>query len=138
TLLLIAVVTGCIQVGWQQPYLWPTAILFAALDGWFLRLLIRLIREETRAKRLFEKGRTLPGTVIHCVGYGQPFPPSCWEGTGTSSYAIRLEYAFRTPGGREVVQTEGRLAEDLKGQPLPEPGTPVFVIYLDDEHSEVL
>ena len=28
--------------------------------------------------------------------------------------------------------------EDLKGQPLPVPGTPVLVMYLDDEHYEVL
>jgi hypothetical protein len=112
--------------------------LLAALDGWFLAVVIRFARQEGRAKRLFEKGQMLQGTVVRCAGYDQPFPPSTWEGTGSFVYAIRLEYSFRTPVGREVIRTEGRLAEDMQGQPLPEPGTPVLVMYLDDENYEVL
>jgi hypothetical protein len=129
---------GAVRLGWQAPYLGLTAALFAALDGWFLSVMVRLIRQEGRAKRLFEEGRALRGRVVRFAGFDRPVPPSSWEGTGSCLYAVALEYSFRTPEGREVVRKESRFAEDLKGQPLPVPGTPVLVMYLDDEHYEVL
>src|SRR5262249_47003534 len=97
TLCLVSLVLGGIHVGRQAPYIWPTAILFAALDGWFLCVIVRLDRSEGRAKRLFETGQTLHGSVVRCTGFDQFSAPSSWEATGEYIYSIALEYSFRTP-----------------------------------------
>jgi hypothetical protein len=138
TLCLAGAVSGIVHVGWQAPGLWPTAALLAALDGWFFRVMIRLARAEERAKRLYEQGQTLRGTVVRCFAFDQSIPPSSWEGSPESHPMLALEYSFRTPAGREIVHKEQRFAEDVKGQPLPEPGTPVLFMYLDDAHYEIL
>src|SRR5262245_23179679 len=63
TLCLAGVVNGLIHRGGELPFLWPTAAIFLSLDAWFLRVMIRLARQEAKAKRLFDQGQTLRGSL---------------------------------------------------------------------------
>ncbi len=139
TLCLAGTVNAAIHLGWEGFYAWLMAILLAAVDGSLLWVMIRLVRQENHAKRLFDKGQTLRGGLVSCAGYEQPSPPPSWESSsGSSVYVVSLTYSFRTPDGREIVKREQWCSDERRGKPLPEPGTPVLVQYLDDEQYEML
>lgn len=78
-------------------------------------------------RQLEKEGQLLDGTVIAC-SKGIPLPKDRRQ--------VWLEYRFRTPDGQELHNRgEGSMEDD---DPLPAPGTPIKVLYVNDDFYRVL
>jgi hypothetical protein len=98
---------------------------FAAPGVFGLR---HLIRVRNRARRLARDGQALTGEVRDCTGRKQR----------KGGYIVELRFAFREPGGQDLEAAEEAERRDLLGQPLPLPGTPVVVLFVDEKCYQVL
>ena len=91
---------------------------------------------------LVRKGQLLMGEVTKCEGnldvtktsldstsYGTPL---------RGNYTIELGYAFRTPENKEIVDSIKAKRNDLIDHVLPELGTPIAVLYLNEHRYKVL
>jgi hypothetical protein len=92
-----------------------------ALSAWFWIYKLRKLR------RLETEGHLLEGQVTHCSGV-----------THKSNYEVKLSYCFYTPDERPLRDKTSRIRHDLYLTALPQPGTPVAVLYLDDTNFRVL
>ncbi len=63
------------------------------------------------------RGHTLPGELIGATG----------KVDDDSEYQVTVDYRFLSPDGRFLTGTTTRPRNDLKGQSLPTPGTPLAV-----------
>jgi hypothetical protein len=110
---------------------WPVVgtLLSLAFVGGGVFGLMRSIASLGNDRRLRQSGRQLAGTLIRAKTH---------KG---SKGAISLEarYSFRSPAsGKQIEAKITRPRKDLKDAPLPAPGTPVAVLYVDDECYVVL
>jgi hypothetical protein len=86
------------------------------------------IRRCRREIRLGREGRLLEGRVTRCTGATD----------ADSDFVVELHYRFTAPGGRVIRDRDTACRDDLKDSPLPEPGTPVAVLHLDEKNYKVL
>jgi hypothetical protein len=103
------------------------------------------IRQLTRVKedfRLKRSGRLLIGHINKCTGRlkatSRSFDANNYGGAIRGNFIIDIYYRFRIPNGHEIRKREVRKRNDLINTPLPGPGTPLAVLYLDDKHYQVL
>jgi hypothetical protein len=85
-------------------------------------------RNRKENELLAQEGKILYGAIATCSGIRE-----------RSSYIINVSYSFISPETGEKIR--GRMFKtrnDLRGKPLPEPGTPVAILYRNDEHHEML
>ncbi len=88
-----------------------------------------LVREILRRRRLSREGQRIAGEVISCSGHRD----------SDGDFVLDLRFGFRSPQtGVWVEGKDSQLRKDLEGEPLPSSGTPVHVLYLDDEDYLVL
>ncbi|HEX8202820.1 MAG TPA: hypothetical protein VF590_20250 [Isosphaeraceae bacterium] len=87
-------------------------------------------------RRLLRHGQILEGSLIRCSG-GETYSIA-GESEAVYYYEVKAEYHFTTPRGREVVGKETGSRCDLRDCPLPPPGNPVLILYLDDSHYRLL
>jgi hypothetical protein len=88
-----------------------------------------LVREVLRRHKLARDGQKITGEIVHCSG-GR-------DSDGDFELAVR--FGFRSPqSGARIEDKDSQIRKDLKDKPLPPPGTPVQVLYLDDESYMVL
>jgi hypothetical protein len=76
-------------------------------------------------RRLVNEGQILTGTLVACRD--EPFSASEHE---TAVFRVEVDYAFTTPRGQELVDHDEAVRDDLGT--LPEPGTPVRVLFLNE------
>ena len=67
----------------------------------------------------------------------------CWEnvkqGKLRKSYTLGVRYRFVSPlSGSEIVGQETLESNTSRGEPLPQPGTPARVVYLDDKNFKLI
>lgn len=86
------------------------------------------LRSYYRAKLLRDHGRILSGRIISCSGGSDA------EGT----FGIEIHYAFVNPEGNIVEGKEATDREDLRGQLLPEVGTPLAILYASNKNFALL
>ncbi len=80
-----------------------------------------------RFRRLRQTHRVITGEIIESDG-------ALYTGYGESSaYHIMVRYQFQSPSGATLAGRQQRRREDLRGQPIPPSGTPVRVLYADDD-----
>jgi hypothetical protein len=53
-------------------------------------------------------------------------------------HCLRAKFQLTTPAGRFLQKEQRATRNDLKDQPLPQPGTPVVVMYLNDGNYRAL
>jgi hypothetical protein len=98
--------------------------LAAAVWGLRLRNFVRLSRD----------GRVIPGAVMKATA----------RHSKDGDYTVTVWYSFVSPVGNKVVGKNSMLRSDVRAEPhrgfrtLPEPGTSVAVIYVDDKHFRML
>ena len=82
--------------------------------------------------QLGQEGILLSGSLYSATGR--------WlKGIGKSRYGIDLVYRFPVPGIDRVVRNyETVVRNDLRFSRLPDPGTPIFVIFLDKNNYQLL
>ncbi|MFN8452350.1 MAG: toll/interleukin-1 receptor domain-containing protein [Anaerolineae bacterium] len=90
---------------------------------------VRRLRTE---RRFMHRSKILPGEVVWC-----------WEnvkqGKLRKSYTLGVRYRFVSPlSGSEIVGQETLESNTSRGEPLPQPGTPARVVYLDDKNFKLI
>ncbi len=85
------------------------------------------IKKNRRYQQLGREGRMVTGEVLRSEGHKDE-----------DGYIVTMHYCFQSPSGRPLLGKVSRTRNDLKRKPLPEPGTPLVVLYLDDTSYELL
>jgi hypothetical protein len=96
----------------------PGVTALMAFTVWFGTALLPLLRLRRNP------GKVLLGEILECKGK--------WD--AGDDYQVSLRIRFTTPEGKPIeswMQPSHR--DDLHGKPLPAPGTPVQVYYLDEQ-----
>jgi hypothetical protein len=87
------------------------------------------LRKLRRRRRLAREGGLTDGELVYCSGYED----------SDGDFHLKTQIRFRSPQtGVWLRETYSPLRNDLKGKPLPRPGTPIHVIYIDDNTFEAL
>ena len=82
-------------------------------------------------QRMVDEGRVLPGAVIDCAAR-QETTTEAALGEVTRTYVVSVDYHFAPPAGDSVTDHDEHDRPDLRRAELPNAGTPVRVLYLDD------
>jgi hypothetical protein len=102
----------------------PLPLIFAGY------LTFILTREHKQARLLADKGQVVEGQLTSFEVLAET----------DTRYRVTLDYEFTSPETDKTLA--GNVAPtnrpELKDAPRPEPGTPVAVLYLDDEHYRLL
>lgn len=77
---------------------------------------------------LEEHGRVLEGEVLECTG----------GVAQRKRFLVTVRYGFEAPGGRELSDEARHVRNDLRAARLPEPGTPVAILYYDEGNYRLL
>lgn len=87
------------------------------------------VREILMRRRLAREGQRLGGEVIRCFGHKD----------SDGDFVVEVRFGFRSPqSGMWIEDKDSQIRKDLSAELLPSPGTPVHVLYLDDETYMVL
>jgi hypothetical protein len=103
----------------------PIAILYAAAAACFNAA---LYLPDLIDRILVDRGKLLQGKIIRC--WGQLEQPGWFD--------FNLEYEFSTPDGRVLKRQHSDNRVDLEGQTLPQPGTTLAILYVNDWLYRVL
>jgi hypothetical protein len=141
--------------GWsRQRQLWMLAIGVALMtvlamfgsDFWMAVLLMGLIlsigvhlvekynHNQLITGRFKRDGYILPGEIVSAVASMSGIN---W-GYSTTQFMVEIAYQFTSPNGDLFYATIKESRPDLNGKPLPLPGTPVYVLYFNDDESYLL
>jgi hypothetical protein len=92
--------------------------------GVVLGLAYYLLSKVHKRQRLSREGILIGGEIVYCSGYED----------SDNDFRLKAEVRFRSPQTGEWIHKEySPTRNDLKGMPLPGPGTRVHVLYLDDK-----
>jgi hypothetical protein len=91
----------------------------------------------TAAVQLIREGQVLPGMLVACEGQEQTASEASL-GETARAYAVTVDHRFTTPMGKEITDTAAHNRRDLRHTELPAPGTPLRVLYLDDQNYALL
>jgi hypothetical protein len=111
----------------------PLAGIFAWIwsRGWVKSL---------RMRRLAWQGELVQGTVLTARRMRQIIEGSDFS-ENDNSYtivAVEIEYRAATPAGTSIRGSQAFRRDDLLNAELPEPGTPVYVLVLDETNHALL
>lgn len=98
-------------------------------NGIVLTISWLLVREVRKRRRLARNGQWLSGEIARCTSHLD----------SDGDFVLDVTFRFRSPQtGMWIEAKDSQLRKDLKGEPLPPPGTPVHVLYLDDKRYMML
>jgi hypothetical protein len=90
---------------------------------------IPAVRVVLKRRTLSKRGQQIEGEITRCSSFGD----------SESDFKVEVGFGFRSPQtGTWIKGKDSKKRKDLWGKPLPAPGTPVHVLYLDDENYVVL
>jgi hypothetical protein len=119
-----------IDVRLEPPWIQTVGMLFSV--GLFIVVPLLIISHDRRRaqveQRLRQSSSMLPGEVVTCTG-----------NAADDDYHVRLTYRFQSTHSGKTIQKAQRLQRnDMNDASLPAPGTPVIVLYRDDQTFQVL
>jgi hypothetical protein len=79
-------------------------------------------------QKLANEGQLLRGQVVSAVG----------RRGSKNTYNVTLKYDFTTPNGKQITKQQVQNRPDLRNGPLPSPGTPVAVLYVNDKLQRLM
>lgn len=93
---------------------------------------------QTAWVRLSRHGRIIGGTLVEAKWVVHEHKDS--DESVSHSTQLHVDYRLVSPESRKELlgKVPGIFRHDLEGQPLPPPGTPVAILYLNDETYDVL
>jgi len=98
-------------------------------DGTVFVISALVLREVLERRKLARHGQRLVGEILRSSGHRD----------SDGDFMLSLGYGFRSPlTGTRMEGTNSQVRKDLEDGPLPPPGTPVHVLYLDDDVHMVL
>jgi hypothetical protein len=93
-------------------------------NGFILVVAWVLVREILKRRKLDRGGRRIVGQVVRCSG----------RRDSDGDFVLDLRFGFRSPQtGAWIEGKDSHIRRDLEDKPLPPPGTPLHVLYLDDK-----
>ncbi len=94
-------------------------------------------RRAAAQERMIREGRVLAGTLIACAGRAETTAEASL-GEVPRLFLVDVEYGFTSPTGQDITDHAEHSRPDLRRAELPEAGTPVRVLYLDDHAYALL
>jgi hypothetical protein len=83
-----------------------------------------LLREVLKRRKLARRGQRIAGEIVRCSA----------DRDSDGDFVLEVRFGFRSPHtGVWIEGKDSQTRKDLEGRPLPPRGTPVHVLYLDDE-----
>ena len=97
-------------------------------------------RKSLQMRRLAWQGELVQGTVLASRRMRQVIEGSDFDEDDNPStiVAVEIEYRAKAPSGTIIRGTLARKRDDLLNAELPEPGTPVYVLLLDETNHALL
>jgi hypothetical protein len=96
--------------------------------------LTSLVATRSRLREaLMQQGHLIQGTIVWCKGNVESF-----DGSSIELYIVTVTYEFQSPTSQTLWSRGSVGRNDLRGQPLPGPGTPVLILYLDDQNYALM
>lgn len=89
-------------------------------------------RDWQLSNRFLYEGQIVEGEVLECttaVANLHPF---------NSAFILKIRYRFVTPDDEVLTGYVQEPREEFRGRPLPAPGTPVYVLYFDNQEHYLL
>ncbi len=102
-------------------------VVFVGLSGLFLWFRSRLRGKKMKEDELDARGIIVDGELVDASPIHS-----------TSSYDFVCTYRFTSPRGTNLTCRTAGCRRDISGRTLPPPGTPLVVLYLDDNNFEAL
>lgn len=99
------------------------------ISTFFLRMMLKTARGQSAFRKLKESGVLLDGAVVSSK--------ATWRGRYSRYLFAEITYSFTTPDGRPLTRSLAGYRPDLKNN-LPQPGTPVRVLYAGDSAVTIL
>jgi hypothetical protein len=109
----------------------PLGLACGTLLWWavVLGLAYYVLSPVRKRQRLAQEGTLLSGEIIHCSG----------RKNSDNDFRLKAEVCFRSPQTGQWIHKNYLLTRnDLKGKPLPDPGTHVHILYINDKTFEAL
>jgi hypothetical protein len=110
------------------------AVVLMAAAGYFIT---SRHRWAAASERMVREGKVLAGTLIACSGRAETSAEASL-GEVPSAFLVTVEYRFAAPMGDEITDQAECSRPELRRRELPEPGTAVRVLYLDDQTYALL
>lgn len=105
--------------------------VLAVVGGIFLACalfcLFGYLRQRSRNGRLIRDGQMVVGKIVEAKA-----------AKVKSGNQLTIRYTFMSPEGGELGRKEILVRNDLRDAPLPQPGTPVAIVYVNDKLYRVL
>jgi hypothetical protein len=110
----------------------PVNVYIGLFPAVLMLVFLFFVTQRFKCKAKLEReGILLPGEVIEAA----LDTAITWQGTQN---VVRLRYAFVAPRNRRIVKEETQIRNDLDFHQLPEPKTPLAIIYASDRCFRVL
>lgn len=105
-------------------------VLFSLFWSGILGLVVlAAVRARGKNLALQRDGKVISGEVVNASG----------RSSSKGAYIVKLDYRFRVPDtGETISHKETNTRNDLRGQTLPAPGTPLAIAYRDRKTYKVL
>jgi len=128
---------------WDDEYLTgagASAFCTVPLAAIFVWIWSRGLRKSLRMRRLAWQGELVQGTVLASRRMRQVIEGSDFDENDNSStiVAVEIEYRAKAPSGTIIRGAQARKRDDLLIADLPEPGTPVYVLVLNETNHALL
>jgi hypothetical protein len=109
----------------------------AAIFAWICS---RGLHKSLRMRRLAWQGELVRGTVLASRRMRQVIEGSDFDENDNSStiIAVEIEYRAKAPSGTIIRGAQARKRDDLLNADLPKPGTPVYVLVLNETNHALL
>jgi hypothetical protein len=109
----------------------PLGLACGTLLWWalILGLAYYVLSPMRKRQRLAREGTLISGQIIHCSG----------RKDRDNDLRLKAGVRFRSPQTDQWIEKNYlRTRNDLKGKPLPQPGTPVHILYINDKTFEAV
>jgi lysylphosphatidylglycerol synthetase-like protein (DUF2156 family) len=132
--IVVLVVTLMILLAMLDSFLWIVAPALGLVLGIGVQVVEKYNHNQLITGRFKRDGYVLPGEIVSAVASMSGIN---W-GYATTQFVVDIAYQFTSPNGDLFHATIKESRPDLNGKPLPLPGTPVYVLYFNDDESYLL
>ena len=130
----IGFVTLTIVLALMEVELWFMAVVVGIAVAAGMSVLDENRRNQVMSRRFAREGYVVPGEIISAVA---SMRDGYWR-YSTAVFIVEIVYRFTSPQGDEFRASIKEARPDLNGKPLPVPGTPVYVLFFNDDESHLL
>jgi hypothetical protein len=129
---LLFVLRFGLEITWAFWLVYPLAFLGFRIPFYFIDRYGEMVNRRLAA-RFQREGQILEGEIIYSAG-----TISSWMRANRNTFIAKIGYRFETPAGRVLRRYVNEPRPDLEGVQLSAPGTPVYILYFNDDDHYLL